>query len=316
MRCTPSQPSRKRSIRLSAGVLLAAAGGLIATQAAAVPLQVSITNLAPDAGTYLTPTWFGVHNGNFDVYNRGTNAAGTFVEPLAEDGVSSPTPDINNPTISPAFAASGDGIAQGTLAGPASRFADGTPVAAGPIGPGATAMSGVINVDDASGAYFSYGAMVIPSNDFFIANGDPRAHPLFDAEGNLQPLDFFVLGADVLDAGTEVNDESTDNAAFLTGPNLGNSVDENGVIGAAAGFESDGPILSFAPNGTPIFGNAQFTADNYRIAEIRVSAVAADVPEPSTWALMVLAAGMILVALRRRTTLKPRQGYVELENAG
>ena len=302
MRCNHSKQIGKRSIGLA--LLLAAAGGLITTQAGAVPLRVSITNLAPNAGTYLTPAWFGVHNGNFDIYNRGENAAGTFVEPLAEDGVSSPTPGINNPTISPAFAASGDGIAQGTLKGPASRLADGTPVAAGKIAPGATATSGPINVDDVDGAYFSYGAMVIPSNDFFIANGDPTAHPLFDADGNLQPLDFFVLGSDVLDAGTEVNDESTNTTAFLTGPNLGRSVDENGVIGSAGGYIPGGPILSYAPNGTPVFDNAQFTDANDRIAEIRVSAVAAaDVPEPSTWALTALAAGMILVALRRRTTL-------------
>ena len=33
--------------------------------------KVSIKNIAPEAGTCLTPLWFGVHDGRFDVYNIG-----------------------------------------------------------------------------------------------------------------------------------------------------------------------------------------------------------------------------------------------------
>ena len=57
--------------------------------------------------------------------------------------------------------------------------------------------------------------MVLPSNDAFIANGDPQAHMLFDGEGELDFTQFSVGGDEVLDTGTEVNDELSANTAFF-----------------------------------------------------------------------------------------------------
>jgi hypothetical protein len=85
--------------------------------------------------------------------------------------------------------------------------------------------------------------MIIPSNDFFIANGNEQAHSIFDQEGNFIGADFIVFGTNVLDAGTEENDEIPANTAFFgqMAPNTGNP--ENGVVQLAQGFIPDGPIL-------------------------------------------------------------------------
>ena len=58
---------------------------------------------------------------------------------------------------------------------------------------------------DSSNQYFSYASMIIPSNDAFIANGNPLAHEIFDDAGNFLGADFLVLGNEVLYFVTEVN---------------------------------------------------------------------------------------------------------------
>lgn len=284
----------KNKPRMLGNALALAVGCLFGLQAWALPVRVSVTNLAPAGGAYLTPLWFGFQDGNFDTYNKGQNVAATFVESLAEDGVINPATGINNPTIMPAFNASGHGFAQGAITGPGSTLPDGSARPPGPLAPGQTAKSAAINLNSAIVNYFSYGAMVIPSNDFFIANDDPKAHPIFDALGNFQPLNFFVLGSDVLDAGTEPDTESMDTAAFFPGPNLGKGGNENGTVHSAQGYIPDGPILTYAPNGTPVFGNADFTAPGYRVAEIRVTVV----PEPATLLLFALGMGFMLILFR------------------
>ena len=109
--------------------------------------------------------------------------------------------------------------------------------------------------------------MVIPSNDAFIANGNPLAHPLFDDAGRFVGEDFVVAGAEVLDAGTEANDEIAANTAFLNqgGPDIG--VEEFGNVVIHPGFITDGTY----PDGVlthQVFGNAQFTAPTYRAASV------------------------------------------------
>jgi hypothetical protein len=261
-----------------------------------VTVQVTFTNLAPIGGTYVTPVWFGFHDGGFDIADLGQNAAGTFVESLAEDGVLMPTPGVSAPTIMPAFTASGRGFAQGALMGPGSTLPDGSPRPMGPVAPGQT-VSMQVTLDPSRLTYFSFGTMVIPSNDFFVANLDPMAHLLFDGSGAVRPLDFVVAGSDVLDAGTEANTESMQTTAFFPGPNLGQSDGEGRTIQNAGGYIPGGPILTYAPNGVRVFGNAQFTAPGYRIGAFSVAVV----PEPSTWAL--LGTGLLAVggmARRRR----------------
>ena len=122
--------------------------------------------------------------------------------------------------------------------------------------------------------------MVLPSNDFFIANGNPLTHQIFDDAGSFLGADFIVQGSEVLDAGTEVNDELPENTAFFgqSAPNTG--VTENGVVELAGGFIPGGNILS-----SDDFFNGDFTASGYEVARIRVELVNDDataVPEPGS----------------------------------
>ena len=132
--------------------------------------------------------------------------------------------------------------------------------------------------------------MVIPSNDAFIANGDPLAHDIFDATGNFLGADFIVLGSSVLDAGSEVNDEIPTNTAFLGQVVPDTGVDENGVVHLHSGFIPAGSILTAFPGG-------DFTETGYQVARITVTSTPA-VPEPST--LLLLGTGLSAVAGRRR----------------
>jgi Ca2+-binding RTX toxin-like protein len=212
-------------------------------------LTISVENLAPTNGTLLTPLWFGFHNGRFDTVDAGRPAS-PGVEAIAEDG------NVN--VISQEFSQSGFGTVQGAIRGLA-----GTP---GPIDIGETATQTVtVDSSDPNSRFFNYASMVLPSNDFFIANDQQREHQIFDRQGNFIGADFIVLGNEVLDAGTEVNDEVPANTAFFGQQTPNTGVTENGVVRSATGFLPGGAILS-----TPRFANADFTAPNYQLARIRI----------------------------------------------
>ena len=210
-------------------------------------LIVTVENLAPENGTYITPLWAGFQDGSFDIYDIDAPASAA-LEPIAEDGNTGP--------LSESFRDSLGGIVDATLAG------------IGPIAPGAST-STTINIDLNSprSRYFSYASMVIPSNDAFFANGDPMAHEIVDADGNFLGAEILVMGTDVLDAGTEVNDEVPANTAFLAqmAPNTG--ADENGNVMAHTGFIAAGSsgILDEA-----MFANGDFTASEYMLARVTV----------------------------------------------
>ena len=118
----------------------------------------------------------------------------------------------------------------------------------------------------ASSRYLNYASMVLPSNDAFIANGNPQAHEIFDGNGNFLGADFVVTGEEVLDAGTEVNDEAETSTAFFgqAEPNTGET--EAGVVQTHPGFNPEGRILSSTE-----FANADFTTDSYNVARITVT---------------------------------------------
>jgi len=231
-----------------------------------VEVTVTVENLAPENGTPLTPLWAGFHDGNFDTYNSG-EAVTPGLESLAEDG--------STELISEEFLSSGAGVVDGTITGDEGA----TP---GIIDVGeTTSFTFTVDRSLASSRYFNYASMILPSNDAFIANGDPLAHEIFDAEGNFLGADFFVTGDEALDAGTEVNDEAEESTAFLgqAAPNTGET--ENGVVQSHPGFESGGRILS-----TPDFAGADFSADGYQFARITITAddLTTSMPEetPST----------------------------------
>lgn len=217
---------------------------------------VTVKNQATQRGTFQTPVWGGIHDGTFDIYDRNVTLGDTTANPnlisresverIAEDGITGP--------ITEEFSLLQPGAAQTTLVAPG-----------GPLQPG-TMVSTTLNINNPTvEQYFSYASMVLPSNDAFVANGNPLAHKIFDDSGHFVAEDFIVAGSEVLDAGTEINDEIAGNTAFLnqTAPNTGD--EENGVITLSSGFAPPG-ILDY-PNGVlnhPVFANADFTADDVR----------------------------------------------------
>ncbi|MDB9526475.1 spondin domain-containing protein [Oscillatoria sp. CS-180] len=217
-------------------------------------LTITVENLAPENGTSLTPFWFGIHDGGFDTYDRGRPASAG-LESVAEDGATV--------EISREFDLSGFGTIQGTIGD-------------APIGPGESIEFEVtVDTDDPTSRYFNYASMILPSNDFFIANGNELAHEIFDEDGNFLGADFVVSGTAVLDAGTEVNDELPESTAFFgqSAPDTGTT--ENGVIQSAEGFIEDGRILS-----EPRFAAADFTQPDYEVVRITVAESEPDPLEP------------------------------------
>lgn len=252
-------------IRKTLGWLALAAIAATPAQATDTRVVVSIENLAPVAGTFQTPFWVGFHEGEFDLYDGNTPASNDprpgsiAMEALCEDG--------NNAPLAADFADLSNGV-DATIPGPN-----------GPIAPGDIASdSFLLDGGNPENAYFSYASMILPSNDFCIANGNPRAHLLFDDAGNFVAQDFFVVGSETLDAGTEVNDEIPANTAFFgqAAPNTG--VDENGLIGTLG---SDLPAIGFLPPGSggilddPRFRMGDFLAPGYPFVKISFTAAPA-----------------------------------------
>lgn len=203
----------------------------LATAASAQQYRVNVllSNAAPTNATFQTPVWIGFHDGTFDTYTGGLPASALPIagsdalERIAEDGNTGP--------LARDFATLAAGRLDATVAGPN-----------GPLAPGdSAARTFLLDSSDVRDRYFSYASMVIPSNDAFIANGNPMAHPVFDANGNFVGQDFFVAGPGAVnDAGTEANDEVPANTAFLAqmAPNTGGTT--NNPVSLHPGFNPRG----------------------------------------------------------------------------
>ncbi len=267
-----------RTARLfSTGIVALAA---MAT-ARAVDIDITIENTQPSGYFYFTPFWVASHNGGFDSYDGGDFAAGfPGITEIAEVGNTGP--------ISAAFSASAAGAAGGAqdtitaVSGPGDA-----PV----FGPGES-QTVTLDIGDATvNRYFSYASMVVPSNDLFVANGNPLAHELFDAAGNfLGPVTINLFGSSVNDNGTETNSAVND-AAFSALD--GQSLPENVVVRNFFTAPGDADYLdSFVgtqvATGDTITG--AFGADTL-IGRITIT------PEPGSLALL---AGLLPLALRRR----------------
>jgi hypothetical protein len=265
---------------------IATLGLLSATSAAdATTVKVTVTNMAPTNGVFIMPAWVGFHNGTFDTYDLGS-AASLGIERAAEDG--------NNSELHNLFVASGDGTVDGTL-GP------------GPAGSGqvksATFTLNRLNPDN---RYFSFIQMLIPSNDGFWGNDDPTAYQIFDVGGHFMAQNILILGSNVLDAGTEVNDEvfAKADTAFFGQAVANTGTNENGVVHVHPGYVSGGEILSFIGNNGffPVnFTGADFTQSGYEIARITVEAV----DEPASLALF--GAGLAGLTFVKRRQNRPQK---------
>ena len=233
-------------------VSLAALPGVTLANDPSIPsVVVKISNLTPSRGTLLTPVWVGFHDGSFDSYDGGSPASvplgGDEIERLAEDGNTGP--------ISATFEALTGNAPQATIVGPT-----------GPLAPGEF-QTMTFNVDPTSDRYFSYASMIIPSNDAFIANGNPLAHMIFNPGGDFVGSPFIVSGDESNDAGTEVNDEIAGNVAFLAQAAPDTGATENGVVVTPfPGFAAPGTLAY--PNGIlnyPVFGNTAVSGDSDRL---------------------------------------------------
>ena len=152
---TPSWP---RLVAVSCAVL-----GLCGTaQAARVDVTVTVQNLAPANSISFAPLHVGFHNGSFDAFDLGGVATAPIIS-VAEGGAG----DL----WQAAFAAADPMATRGTIGGL--------------LQPGASRQL-AFSVDTQLNPFFTFAAMAVPSNDFFIGNDDPMAYRLFDAAGQLR----------------------------------------------------------------------------------------------------------------------------------
>jgi hypothetical protein len=232
-----------------------------------VQLRVTIQNLAPANSVSFAPLRVGFNNGTYDAFNNGMTPGAAIIS-IAEGGSGS--------DWFPAFAAADPTATLGTVVG----------MPAGPLLPGASASTD-FTVDPSINRFFTFGSMVVPSNDHFIGNDNPMQYMLFDAAGQLNITTISQFGRDIWDNGSELEDPA--NAAFLVGGVNANRTPQNGVVN----FNFD--LLDTFNGLTTAAGyvfDRQIGADDeiYRISfEV--------VPAPGAAALLGLGG---LVCLRRR----------------
>ncbi|MGL4550210.1 MAG: spondin domain-containing protein [Gemmataceae bacterium] len=230
---------------------------------------MTIENLSPTNSTSFAPLRLGFHNGTFDAFNIGSSqSALSPITTIAEGGSGS--------TWFPAFQAAEPNAVLGSVGGA--------------LLPGQRA-AGTFRVDSAVNPFFTFGTMVIPSNDLFLGNDSPIR--LFDANGNLLLTQINQFGRSIWDNGSERPIPA--NAAFLVGSINDNRVDQNGVVSFDFSELNNYNGLTTAAGYT---FNDSLTGDT---PVYRISFTTQAVPEPASVTLLAVgAAGVCGAAGWRR----------------
>ncbi|MAT69272.1 MAG: PEP-CTERM sorting domain-containing protein [Planctomycetaceae bacterium] len=263
--------------------LLALLGATLSASAvrAQVPIRVTVENIAPTNSVATSPVRFGFGNGTFDSFDEGQAAFLLGAATIADAPIVGIAEGGSNAAWNPAFLAVEPNANIGSVVGASGN-------AGPPFTPGETA-STVLTVDTAN-QYFSFGSMVVPSNDFFVGNDSPTQYQVFDGGGNLILSSITLTASDIWDAGSETEDPN--NAAFLVVGVNANRVNENGTVERNFSELSTFNGLETAEGYT--FDSSLLSADT---GVLRISF--AVVPEPATWALAASALGVV-GWLRRR----------------
>jgi hypothetical protein len=208
-------------IRMIGTVALTVGGGLGALSAAGQDVRVTFTNNQPAGGFSTSPLWFSFHDASFDFFDAGSTASAA-TETLAELG--------NGAGLSAQLGAHGTpGVL--TSGGALPEFT-----------PGNSASTTTTVASASTFRWFSFAAMVVPSNDFFVGNDDATAFQIFDAAGNFMgPLTIQVFAQDAWESQTEVNNKDL-GIAFLVGRDP-----------AAGDQETGGVRPLFSAGGNPLF---------------------------------------------------------------
>ena len=235
-------------------------------QAANLQITATVESLVPANSVAFAPLRLGFNNGTFDAFNIGSAATAPIMT-LAESG--------SGADWFPAFNAADPTAVTGTVGGV--------------LLPGMSA-SDSFTVDTDTNPYFTFAAMVVPSNDFFIGNDSPTAYKLFDSSGNLSISEITIQARDIWDAGTEVFDPAT--AAFVGDASL--RADQNSVV--AKNFAEFAAYNGLTTAAGYTF-DSQLAADS---AIYRISFEASPVPVPAALPMFLSALGGLGVIARRR----------------
>ncbi len=253
---------------------------LLATVSTARAIQVRITveNLAPANSVSLAPLRFGFGTGVFDSFDNDQVAFPLGAPDISQAPIVTIAEGGSGSTWFPAFQAAEPNADLGSVFNPSFP----------PITPGEI-NSTIIDVDPTN-RFFTFGTMVVPSNDHFLGNANPTAFEIFDAGGNLLLTSITEDASRIWDAGSET--ENPANAAFLVGGV--NAQRENENLPVTFNFTDFSAFNGLTTAAGYIFDSSLLSANT---PVLRVSFEV--VPEPSSVALVAFG-GVALATLRRR----------------